>query len=136
VAGAVGLVTAMEAAAADRDRFVAEVADIRERFERLLEGVATRTVPKDLTLVQHAHLRFPGLHNETVLIRLDRAGVAASAASACQSGATTVSHVLTAMGFSTREARECLRFSFGWSSTPADAEAAAHALRALAGEAA
>lgn len=136
VAGAVGLVAAMEAAVEDRGRFVEEVTAIRERFEGLLEGVANRTVPRELTLVQHSHLRIPGIHNETALIRLDRAGVAASAASACQSGATTVSHVLTAMGLTAREARECLRFSFGWSSTAADAEVAAEALRTLAGAAA
>ncbi len=63
--------------------------------------------------------------NDLLLIALDRAGVAASAASACQSGAATTSHVLSAMGMSDAEAGECLRFSFGWTSTPAEAEEAA-----------
>jgi cysteine desulfurase len=50
-------------------------------------------------------------------MRLDQRGVAASAGSACQSGAVTVSHVLEAMGLTPARARESLRFSFGWTST-------------------
>ena len=53
------------------------------------------------------------------------AGLAASAASACQSGAASVSHVLEAMGMTPAGARKCLRFSFGWSTpTGQGAEAA------------
>ena len=68
---------------------------------------------------------FPGCVNETLLVRLDLAGVAASAGSACQSGASEVSHVLEAMGLSPAEARESVRFSFGWNSTAEEAEEAA-----------
>jgi cysteine desulfurase len=60
-----------------------------------------------------------------MLVRLDRLGLAASAGSACQSGATTVSHVLSAMGLSSEQARRSLRFSFGWTSTVAEAGQAA-----------
>ena len=63
-----------------------------------------------------------------LLARLDLAGVAASAASACQSGAATVSHVLEAMGMAPAEARECLRFSFGWSTSEGEGEQAARLL--------
>jgi cysteine desulfurase len=65
------------------------------------------------------------VRNETLLMRLDRAGVAASAGSACQSGASEVSHVLEAMGLSPGEARESVRFSFGWNSTADEAMDAA-----------
>ena len=58
-------------------------------------------------------------------MRLDRAGVAASAGSACQSGAATVSHVLEGMGLTASEARESIRFSFGWTSTLDDSIEAA-----------
>lgn len=132
VMGIVGMVAAMEAAAADRDRFRADVAEARTRFERGLAGLAVRTVPSAGSLVQHSHLRFPGLRNETLLVRLDRAGLAASAASACQSGAADVSHVLAAMGLAPAEARQCLRFSFGWTSRPADGDIAAGIVRAAA----
>lgn len=125
VAGAVGMAAAMDAATADRERFAVDVAEARRRFEAALVGKAERTVPVDHTLVQHSHLRFPGVRNETLLVRLDRRGLAAAAGSACQSGAATPSHVLLAMGYTADEARECLRFSFGWTTRPEDGDTAA-----------
>lgn len=123
VAGAVGIASALELAAADRPRFRAEVGTIRDEFEEELRTRipgAVVNAPPEHRLVQHSHVRIPGIRNETVLIRLDRAGIAASAGSACQSGASTPSHVLAAMGISPQVARECLRFSFGWDSRPED----------------
>src|SRR5690606_10933507 len=123
VAGAVGLATALELAVADRDRFRRDVGEARRRFEeRLAEKVLGVVInaPKDRRLVQHSHVRIPGIRNETVLIRLDRAGIAASAGSAGPSGASPPSHVLAAMGISPPVARECLRFGFGWDSRPED----------------
>lgn len=131
VAGIVGLARAVELAVADREDFRRRVGAIRERFESELAGLVERTVPVGDSLVQHSHVRLPGTRNETVLIQLDRAGVAASSASACQSGANTVSHVLEAMGIP--EPRECLRFSFGWDSTLDDAVAGAAAVRTVVG---
>lgn len=64
-------------------------------------------------LTTHAHVRFPGIDAETMLIVLDRLGVAASSGAACSSGSVEPSHVLLAAGFSQKEAREGLRFSFG-----------------------
>ena len=123
IAGIVGMVAAMEAAAADRPRFRADTGEARERFEAKLADRAARTVDPALTTPQHSHLRFDQ-PNETLLINLDRLGLAASAGSACQSGAVEVSHVLSAMGMA-GEARNSLRFSFGWTSKPEDGEAAA-----------
>jgi cysteine desulfurase len=128
VAGAVGLATAMEAAAADRSRFRSQVGQIRDDFEkRILAGVpdAVLNTPEMRRSSHHLNIRFPGVRNETLLMRLDRAGVAASAGSACQSGASEVSHVLEGMGLSPGEARESVRFSFGWNSTPDEAMDAA-----------
>jgi cysteine desulfurase len=124
VAGAVGMAAALELAANDRKRFREEVAAVRDGFEAALREKIPGLIlnaPEDHRLVQHSHVRIPGIRNETVLIRLDQAGVAASAGSACQSGASTPSHVLTAMGLNPEEGRECLRFSFGWDSVPEDA---------------
>jgi cysteine desulfurase len=133
VAGAVGMAMALELAVADRKRLRADVADARRRFETAVKAErpdVTVNAPLDSRLVQHSHLRIPGIRNETVLIRLDQAGVAASAGSACQSGASSPSHVLTEMGLTGAEARECLRFSFGWTTVPEDGEQAAKALLA------
>lgn len=134
VAGAVGMAAAVGAVVADRASFRDRVGAIRRHFEDRVAGVAERTIPVEQSLVQHCHVRLREQRNETLLVRLDQAGVAASAASACQSGATTVSHVLAAMGVD--EPRAHLRFSFGWNSNVDEAERAAAALRAACGVAA
>lgn len=136
VAGAVGLAAAMEAAFADRGRFNIEVGRAREVFEQVLvdrvEGLKVNSTP-GMRSPHHSNVRIPGVRNETLLMRMDQAGVAASAGSACQSGAATVSHVLEGMGLSAEQARECLRFSFGWTSTYAEAKEAAEVVVDLVG---
>jgi len=131
VAGIVGMVAAMESTVADRPRFQAEVAAARAVFEAALADVAVRTIDPAAGLIQHSHLRFPGWRNETLLVRLDQAGVAASTGSACSAGAATVSHVLSAMGLPVEVARESLRFTFGWSTTVSEAEEAARLVRSV-----
>lgn len=131
VAGAVGLARALELTVADRSRFRSDVGEARCRFETAVTDARPDTLvnaPPDARLVQHSHLRIPGIRNETVLIRLDQAGVAASAGSACQSGASSPSHVLTAMGLTREQGRECLRITFGWNTTPDDGDQAAKAV--------
>ncbi|MBS1717273.1 MAG: cysteine desulfurase [Armatimonadetes bacterium] len=106
-----------------RDAFLAKL-----RGSRFVE-----TVSHDHNILPgHAHLRLPGTGAETLLIRLDRAGIAASSGSACSSGSLEPSHVLQAMGYSAEECREGLRFTFGRTSTVEEAEAAADILLNLA----
>jgi len=128
VASAVGTATAARLALADRQRFETEVRAIRDRFEQTLhEKLPEMVVNTPITgrSSHHLNVRFPGVRNETLLMLLDQRGVAASAGSACQSGAATVSHVLEAMGLTPDQARESVRFTFGWTSTPAEADEAA-----------
>lgn len=128
VAAAVGIATAAKLALDDRVRFETEIATCRNYLEDRLvsafDDVVVNT-PKTGRSSHHLNVRFPGVRNETLLMLLDQAGVAASAGSACQSGAAKVSHVLEAMGLSPEQARESTRFSFGWTSTKEEAEAAA-----------
>jgi cysteine desulfurase len=62
----------------------------------------------------------PGLSAETALIALDMAGIAVSSGAACSSGAVEPSPVLLAMDVSEASAREAIRVSLGWATTPAD----------------
>jgi cysteine desulfurase len=127
VAGAVGIATALELTVEDRDRFVHEVSSHRNELEkRLIAGIDDLEVntPETHRSPHHLNVRIPGVRNETLLMRLDQRGVAASAGSACQSGAATVSHVLEAMGLSASEARESVRFSLGWTTTADEIEEA------------
>jgi cysteine desulfurase len=128
VASAVGMATAVESALSDRHRFETEIRGIRDRLEERLMADAGDVVvntPKMGRSSHHLNVRFPGVRNETLLMLLDQNGVAASAGSACQSGAATVSHVLEAMGLTPDEARESVRFTFGWTSTADEADEAA-----------
>ena len=66
---------------------------------------------------------WPGLAAETIVIRMDLAGVAISAGAACSSGKVGQSAALAAMGLSTHVARAAIRISFGHESTAEDVEA-------------
>ena len=137
VAGIVGMVAAMEAAAADRERFRAEVGEARDRFESrwLAAGRrVSRSPPGSPPDPAQPRADSRGSSAETLLILLDGLGLAGSAGSACHSGAIEVSHVLAAMGVGAAEAAECVRFSFGWTTRPEDGDtAAAMVLEALEG---
>jgi Cysteine sulfinate desulfinase/cysteine desulfurase and related enzymes len=52
-----------------------------------------------------------------VAMSLDLEGIACSVGSACTTGSTEVSHVLTAMGYPEEEARGALRLSLGRTTT-------------------
>lgn len=66
--------------------------------------------------------RLPGVAATTQLIRLDLAGIAVSAGSACSSGSMKPSHVLAAMGWSEAAGREVIRVSLGRDTSEADIE--------------
>lgn len=103
---------------------------LRDAFLDVLSGSSAVITVADRhrTLGGHAHLRFPGFDAETLLIALDQAGISASSGAACSSGSLEPSHVLTACGYSPTEAKEGLRFTFGWPLTPESAKEAAHRL--------
>jgi cysteine desulfurase len=76
-------------------------------------------------------LGFEGVSAESLLILLDRTGVAASAGAACSSGSIEPSHVLIACGWGA-EADKGVRFTFGPATTEAEAVEAAHRVAAAA----
>ncbi len=64
----------------------------------------------------------PNQPAETMLIKLDLAGVAVSSGSACSSGRVTISSVLKAMGVADDLAKCAIRVSLGWLNTYQEAE--------------
>jgi cysteine desulfurase len=94
--------------------------------DKLIEGIL-RQIP-DVILNGHPVLRLPHnvnvsikyLEGESILLNLDRMGVAASSGSACTSGSLEPSHVLLAMGLTHETAHGPLRFALGMSNTEED----------------
>jgi cysteine desulfurase len=70
------------------------------------------------------NIYFDHVEAEALVIALDLKGLSVSGGSACQSGATEPSHVLTAMGLSPARARASVRFSLSRLTTAAEVEAA------------
>lgn len=76
------------------------------------EGVHYRLNGGNTTVPSIANITFFGVDAEELVIRLDAAGIACSAASACKRGGER-SHVLRALGLPETEITSTLRFSFG-----------------------
>jgi cysteine desulfurase len=137
VAGIVGMVAAMRATAQDREAFRDRIGTERDAFESMLLAerpdavVSGSSTPRT---AHHSHIHFPGILAETLLIRLDQAGIATAAGSACQSGAVEPSHVLSAMGFDDVAAGECIRFTFGWPTQNGEGVLAARRVLDVIGE--
>ena len=102
-----------------RDQIIAAVPDAFETGEGVEPQYRTAGI---------CHLCFEGVENESLLFLLEQAGVMASAASSCASGATDPSHVLAAMGVPRELAAGSLRLSLGYGSTQADVDAAVEAV--------
>lgn len=119
VAGVVGLATAYELACAERAETVAR---LRRQRERLAKAIL---VVPGTEATGHPKQRLPGLlsiiardtDGAAVAMSLDLEGIACSVGSACTTGSTEVSHVLSAMGYPDEEARGALRLSLGRSTT-------------------
>ena len=79
-----------------------------------------------------AALTHPSMSAQALLIRLDAAGFAVSAGSACSSGTLKKSRVLDAFGVSDDVAARTIRVSIGWSTTADDLEQFAEAWASLA----
>src|SRR5690606_11191283 len=101
-----GFGKAAELARAERQQRVEHVQRLRDRFlmgvrERIpdvrLNGPDPFTHPEQRHPA-NANLSFPGVDNQTLLLRLDMKGIAVSAGPACSSGSVEPSHVLTAIG--------------------------------------
>ncbi|MBF0193566.1 MAG: cysteine desulfurase [Magnetococcales bacterium] len=71
-------------------------------------------------LVNTTAVGIAGLDGETLVMHMDMAGFAISAGSACGSGRTNASHVLTAMGYDGAIGRSAVRISLGWDTKASD----------------
>jgi cysteine desulfurase len=127
VAGIVGFAAALRACTEGRDETVERVGKLRDRLaDGLLASVpgCTESGSRDTKIAGVCSLLIEDIESEALLFLLDQAGICATAASSCASGALEPSHVLAAMGVPRELAKGSLRLSLGWSSTDADVDAA------------
>ena len=108
---------------------VADMTGLGQLRDRLAAGIA-EIVPDAVVIAGQSErlantlsVALPGELAETSVIKLDLAGIAVSAGSACSSGKVGASHVLAAMGVDERLARSTIRLSLGWSTSVDDVEA-------------
>ena len=122
-AAIVGLGVAAEQAAL---QLSAEAARLRELRDMLADGI--RQLPgawingSDERLPGHLSFGLEGIASDVLLIRLDLAGFAVSAGSACSAGSLEPSHVLAAMGQSAVQAGAAVRVTLGRENTAAEVQ--------------
>ena len=125
VGGIVAMAEALRLTDAHRDGEVVRIAALRDR---LVDGIVgalpgvVETIDRNRKVAGSAHLCITGIENEALLYLLDEAGVCATAASSCASGAMEPSHVLAAMGVPVELAQGALRLTLGRTTTAEDVD--------------
>ncbi|WP_420620466.1 cysteine desulfurase family protein [Candidatus Poriferisocius sp.] len=126
-AGIAGMAAAAEVVLKSRAEQVERLAGLRDR---LADGILTavpdtvETGERSGKVAGSAHLCFEDIESEALLFLLEDAGIYASAASSCSSGAQDPSHVLAAMGYDRMLAGGSLRLSLGYETADADIDQA------------
>jgi cysteine desulfurase len=128
VAGIVGFGAAAELARERLEMRRRRALALRERLTAGLRGLAASYGIVEFSasaerLPNTCCFAVPGVDGETLVLRLDQAGVAVSSGSACASGSGEPSPVLLAMGIDPQLARGGLRVSLGEGNTEADVDA-------------
>ncbi len=100
----------------DYEHFAALRLTMKEMLTNSVEGIIfngdqVNSLPNILSISLDS--KKYNVETETLLLRLDLNGIAASSGSACTSGSIQPSHVLLAMGRDAKTAKSTVRFSFG-----------------------
>lgn len=125
VAGIVGLGKACELAKINLESHMQHLKELRDYFvaqvgkkieDVILNGSIENRLPGN------ANFSFAGVDGEALLLNLDAKGICASAGSACTSGSSAPSHVLSSIGLSDELAHSSLRVTFGEDNTKEDVD--------------
>ena len=132
IAGIVGLGKAAQLAQEQMKDNAERLTNLRDRLiqglmqqipETRLNGHPTKRLPNNVNVC------FRYIEGESLLLLLDRAGIAGSSGSACTSGSLDPSHVLLAIGLPHEIAHGSLRLTLGASTTEEDIEYAIDCLK-------
>jgi cysteine desulfurase len=136
VPGIVGFGAACNLAKQELSRYQENTSHVLNEFKSALAkntGNWNVNCGESSTLPNTANIRFVGADAEAVMARTP--DVAFATGSACQTSVPAPSHVLTAMGLTLEEARECVRISVGKYTTMEDAVKAAQLIAKSVNEA-
>ena len=123
VAGIVALGKALEIAKNELQDRIKRTTELREMLFKGIEkkipdviicGHRTKRLPKNAAII----VKY--VEGESMLLKLDMEGIAASTGSACSSGSLEASHVIRAIGTSPEDSHGSIRFSLGRLNTKED----------------
>lgn len=122
VAGIVGLSVALKRAIDTMSERTEKLTKMRNRLiDGLLKIERSRlNGDRDKRLAGNMNMCFEGIEGESLLLKLDLAGISASSGSACTSGSLDPSHVLLSLGLPHEIAHGSLRLSFSDENTEED----------------
>lgn len=122
--GIVAMAAAMCEACENMGRAADRTRNLRDRLIRRIKAIPDSYIHGSIEnrLPGNVNCSFAGVEGEAVVIMLDLAGVCASSGSACMSGTGEPSHVLTAMGLSSRDAYEAIRITLAETNTEAEVD--------------
>lgn len=125
VTGIVGLGAAVKRAYAIMEEKTAKEIELRDYFIEKLENEVEHcwlNGHREQRLANNVHFGFEFVEGESLLIKLDMAGVCASSGSACTSGSLDPSHVLLAIGLPHERAHGSLRLTLSEETTKEDVD--------------
>ena len=125
VAEIVGLGKAIELAYENLDEYNNKLLELREYYISEIEKKipnAKLNGHRTKRLAGNANISFKGIDGGDLLLKLDEQGICASTGSACNSGSTKPSHVLTAIGLEQEYLQGSLRITFGKENTKEDVD--------------
>ena len=124
VAGIVGLSTAIQYAYKEFNFNNTKVTALRNYFITNLQQKFDNNIKVNGDLEKrlpgNVNVSFKGIDGEQLLLKLDEYGICASSASACCTGNSKPSHVLTAIGLDKNQAAGTIRFTLGKENTKSE----------------
>lgn len=125
IAGIVGLAKAIELADKNLEKYNSKLITLRDfYFDEITKNIPNVKIngSKEKRLPGNANVSFKNINGEQLLLELDSLGICASSGSACTSGQSEPSHVLTAIGLNAEYIQGSLRTTFGEENTKEDVE--------------
>ncbi len=125
IAGIVGLAKAIELADKNLEKYNNKLINLRDfYFDEITKNIPNVKIngSKEKRLPGNANVSFKNINGEQLLLELDSLGICASSGSACTSGQSEPSHVLTAIGLNAEYIQGSLRTTFGEENTKEDVE--------------